>query len=61
MVFAGDDGRRHLASPIRFRDEPSRPSLHELDLGEHADEFVAGLDPALTRHLLGTGLFFAAV
>ena len=30
-------GRRHLAPPIRFRDEPARPSLREPKLGEHDD------------------------
>jgi len=28
-------GRRHLAPPIRFRDEPARPRLCEPRLGEH--------------------------
>jgi crotonobetainyl-CoA:carnitine CoA-transferase CaiB-like acyl-CoA transferase len=28
-------GRRHLAPPIRYRDEPARPSLREPRLGEH--------------------------
>jgi crotonobetainyl-CoA:carnitine CoA-transferase CaiB-like acyl-CoA transferase len=28
-------GRRHLAPPIRFLDEPARPDLHEPRLGEH--------------------------
>jgi crotonobetainyl-CoA:carnitine CoA-transferase CaiB-like acyl-CoA transferase len=28
-------GRRHLAPPIRFRDEPACPSLREPGLGEH--------------------------
>jgi len=28
-------GRRHLAPPIRFRDETARPNLHEPRLGEH--------------------------
>ncbi len=28
-------GRRHLAPPIRFRDEPARPELREPRLGEH--------------------------
>jgi crotonobetainyl-CoA:carnitine CoA-transferase CaiB-like acyl-CoA transferase len=28
-------GRRHLAPPIRFRDDPARPSLREPRLGEH--------------------------
>jgi crotonobetainyl-CoA:carnitine CoA-transferase CaiB-like acyl-CoA transferase len=28
-------GRRHLAPPIRFRDEPAHPSLREPRLGEH--------------------------
>ena len=28
-------GRRHLAPPIRFRDQPARPGLREPRLGEH--------------------------
>ena len=28
-------GRRYLAPPVRFRDEPARPSLREPRLGEH--------------------------
>ena len=35
-------GRRHLASPIRFRDEPARPNLREPRLGEH-DALKKGL------------------
>jgi crotonobetainyl-CoA:carnitine CoA-transferase CaiB-like acyl-CoA transferase len=34
-VLEDDLGRRHLAPPIRFRDEPARPSLREPRLGEH--------------------------
>ena len=30
-----EHGRRHLAPPIRFRDEPARPNLREPRLGEH--------------------------
>jgi crotonobetainyl-CoA:carnitine CoA-transferase CaiB-like acyl-CoA transferase len=47
MDAAGDKllhdeaGRRHLAPPIRFRDEPARPSLREPTLGEH-DELKKG-------------------
>jgi crotonobetainyl-CoA:carnitine CoA-transferase CaiB-like acyl-CoA transferase len=34
-LLTDDLGRRHLAPPIRFRDEPARPSLREPRLGEH--------------------------
>jgi crotonobetainyl-CoA:carnitine CoA-transferase CaiB-like acyl-CoA transferase len=35
MVLKDDAGRRHLAPPIRFRDEPATPDLREPRLGEH--------------------------
>jgi crotonobetainyl-CoA:carnitine CoA-transferase CaiB-like acyl-CoA transferase len=34
-LLKDEHGRRHLAPPIRFRDEPARPSLREPRLGEH--------------------------
>ncbi|MCD6041701.1 MAG: fldA 1 [Burkholderiales bacterium] len=34
-LLKDEKGRRHLAPPIRFRDEPARPSLREPRLGEH--------------------------
>jgi crotonobetainyl-CoA:carnitine CoA-transferase CaiB-like acyl-CoA transferase len=34
MVAEDEQGRRHLAPPIRFREEPARPSLREPKLGE---------------------------
>lgn len=34
-LLRDEQGRRHLAPPIRFRDEPARPSLREPLLGEH--------------------------
>lgn len=34
-LLTDERGRRHLAPPIRFRDEPARPSLREPKLGEH--------------------------
>jgi crotonobetainyl-CoA:carnitine CoA-transferase CaiB-like acyl-CoA transferase len=34
-LLADERGRRHLAPPIRFRDEPARPDLREPRLGEH--------------------------
>ena len=33
-LLRDDLGRRHLAPPIRFRDEPARPNLREPRLGE---------------------------
>jgi crotonobetainyl-CoA:carnitine CoA-transferase CaiB-like acyl-CoA transferase len=34
-LLRDEQGRRHLAPPVRFRDEPARPSLREPRLGEH--------------------------
>jgi crotonobetainyl-CoA:carnitine CoA-transferase CaiB-like acyl-CoA transferase len=34
-LLSDELGRRHLAPPIRFRDEPARPGLREPQLGEH--------------------------
>jgi crotonobetainyl-CoA:carnitine CoA-transferase CaiB-like acyl-CoA transferase len=34
-LLRDDLGRRHLAPPIHFRDEPARPDLREPRLGEH--------------------------
>src|SRR5688572_23814045 len=34
-LLSDDQGRRHLAPPIRFRDEPAAPNLREPRLGEH--------------------------
>ena len=34
-LLKDDQGRRHLAPPVRFRDEPARPDLREPRLGEH--------------------------
>jgi len=36
LMLTDESGRRHLAPPIRFRDEPARPNLREPRLGEHA-------------------------
>jgi len=35
MVLEDDAGRRHLAPPIRFREEPAKPQLREPGLGQH--------------------------
>ena len=34
-LLTDERGRRHLAPPVRFRDEPARPNLREPKLGEH--------------------------
>ena len=39
-VVKDSRGRRHLASPIRFADEPGHPSLSAPGLGEHAAEQI---------------------
>jgi crotonobetainyl-CoA:carnitine CoA-transferase CaiB-like acyl-CoA transferase len=43
MVFRDASGRRHVAPPIRFRNEPAAPSLREPRLGEHTQAVVAGI------------------
>jgi crotonobetainyl-CoA:carnitine CoA-transferase CaiB-like acyl-CoA transferase len=35
MIRRDEAGRRHIGPPIRFRNEPARPLLHEPRLGEH--------------------------
>jgi crotonobetainyl-CoA:carnitine CoA-transferase CaiB-like acyl-CoA transferase len=39
-VLADELGRRHLGSPIRFRDEPARPDLREPPPGAHTAEYL---------------------
>lgn len=34
-------GRRHIASPIRFREEPARPNFSEPSLGAHNHELLS--------------------
>jgi crotonobetainyl-CoA:carnitine CoA-transferase CaiB-like acyl-CoA transferase len=34
-IVVAEDGRKHLAPVVRFRDEPSRPLYREPLLGEH--------------------------
>jgi crotonobetainyl-CoA:carnitine CoA-transferase CaiB-like acyl-CoA transferase len=40
MVVGDRAGRKHLATAIRFREEPGRPNLHEPWLGEHTSDIV---------------------
>jgi crotonobetainyl-CoA:carnitine CoA-transferase CaiB-like acyl-CoA transferase len=44
LLLGDERGRRHLAPPIRFAEEPARPSLREPLLGEHTSEVLAVLD-----------------
>jgi len=37
MILRDELGRRHIAPPIRFRQEPASPVLREPGLGEHTD------------------------
>lgn len=46
LLLADEQGRRHLAPPIRFAAEPSRPRLEEPRLGEHTAEVLAEIDAA---------------
>jgi crotonobetainyl-CoA:carnitine CoA-transferase CaiB-like acyl-CoA transferase len=43
MLITDEQGRKHLAPPIRFAAEPARPMLREPSLGEHTDEVLADL------------------
>jgi len=51
MIVKDNLGRRHLGSPIRFREEPARIDLHEPRLGAHnAELFGTGTgDPSHGR------------
>jgi crotonobetainyl-CoA:carnitine CoA-transferase CaiB-like acyl-CoA transferase len=44
LLVGDEQGRKHLAPPIRFAAEPARPSLREPLLGEHTNEILGGLD-----------------
>ena len=46
LLLDDEQGRRHLAPPIRFAAEPSRPRLREPQLGEHTAEILGELDGA---------------
>jgi crotonobetainyl-CoA:carnitine CoA-transferase CaiB-like acyl-CoA transferase len=37
MIRRDEQGRRHIAPPIHFRNEPAEPDLHEPRLGEHTE------------------------
>jgi crotonobetainyl-CoA:carnitine CoA-transferase CaiB-like acyl-CoA transferase len=40
MILRDELDRRHIGPPIRFRQEPAHPSLHEPALGEHTSLFL---------------------
>jgi crotonobetainyl-CoA:carnitine CoA-transferase CaiB-like acyl-CoA transferase len=44
LLLIDEQGRRHLAPPVRFAAEPARPVLREPLLGEHTDELLAELE-----------------
>jgi crotonobetainyl-CoA:carnitine CoA-transferase CaiB-like acyl-CoA transferase len=44
MVLTDELGRRHIAPPLRFRDEPPQPRLREPLHGEHTAALRAALD-----------------
>jgi len=45
-VVTAEDGRKHFAPVVRFKDEPSHPLYREPLLGEHTEEVVARRGPA---------------
>jgi crotonobetainyl-CoA:carnitine CoA-transferase CaiB-like acyl-CoA transferase len=48
MIRRDECGRRHIGPPIRFRQEPAQPQLHEPLLGEHTS-LVLGIDNQLSE------------
>jgi crotonobetainyl-CoA:carnitine CoA-transferase CaiB-like acyl-CoA transferase len=46
LLLTDEIGRKHLAPPIRFAEEPARPALREPALGEHTDDVLAELEAA---------------
>jgi crotonobetainyl-CoA:carnitine CoA-transferase CaiB-like acyl-CoA transferase len=40
-VVTAEDGRKHFAPVVRFKDEPSHPLYREPLLGEHTKEVLA--------------------
>jgi crotonobetainyl-CoA:carnitine CoA-transferase CaiB-like acyl-CoA transferase len=40
MIRVDETSRRHVGPPIRFTEEPARPSLREPALGEHTDQVL---------------------
>jgi crotonobetainyl-CoA:carnitine CoA-transferase CaiB-like acyl-CoA transferase len=44
-IVVAEDGRKHFAPAVRFRDEPSQPLYREPLLGEHTDEILRGTVP----------------
>ena len=40
MLVRDESGRRHLAPPIRFRDEPAQPRWREPRLGENNEDLL---------------------
>ena len=46
LLLKDEAGRKHLAPPIRFAEEPARPVLREPLLGEHTDDVLAELEVA---------------
>jgi crotonobetainyl-CoA:carnitine CoA-transferase CaiB-like acyl-CoA transferase len=41
-IVVTEDGRKHFAPTVRYRDEPSHPLYREPLLGEHTDEILRG-------------------
>lgn len=40
MVLTGEDGSRHLGTPLKFREEPGQPDLSLPELGQHNREIL---------------------
>jgi len=43
MIVTDEQGRKHFAPVVRFRNEPSKPFYREPLLGEHTDEVLYGI------------------
>lgn len=58
MVFTDEEGYRHLGPPIRFADEPPRPTPCVPGYGEHSEDLAreAGFDEADIADLKARGV-----
>ena len=59
MLLRDEHGHEHIGVPMKFRNEPARPDLHEPDFGQHNEQICceAGLDATQIEQLVAQGVF----